>query len=619
MLIRKSLWLLTFALLAGSGLQAERVFVLFDQTCMDRLEYKQAGQPGSYIVYQVNVAPGERLLLEVGQESGEYRGNMPGPRIGCSTGIFDARMVDNINNGIDEVFVINQLDNGRHTISQVSLAGVYQYNQRAMAFESPKYQFRFDLENGTIGENIATAPASQREVFFEGRMEEECLGAFIFRQFAPRSAKPHLDLVFIPEIGIVEERAGFTLDEALSNAIKLENINGFPLDYRIKQLCNPNQLAASGSGGVMLQNYGSEVTPVFSDTPDMTIKGNESGSTAASTTTATTGAVAAKAAQKHDIAGGETLYSISKKYGVTVADLKKWNNLKSNTIYKGKQLIVSDPALTAATQVSTDDLPRVSNIASSNPGGSMPVPYGESSALGVKGVNQVYHTVRTGETVASIAMKYGYTESRFREINGLKANEYPKIGQQLKTTDCDCPDVPAPTTNYNSRLTPKTINPYDEGSYTQNQPAYNNGVVTPTTPSNNYSYSSPSPTSYENAGQNNNTRPFSSYTDIPVPATGTMTAPTTYNNGTSTNGNGTLLNTSYGSETAITTRSGISNYNSSSLRPADSSQRKYHYVTDGESLYDIARRYGTTVQRLQQLNRLDPNEVVIPNQKIYLE
>ncbi|MEZ4994596.1 MAG: LysM peptidoglycan-binding domain-containing protein [Saprospiraceae bacterium] len=614
MFIRKSLWLLTLTLLAGSHLQAERVFVLFDQTCMDRLEYKQAGQPGSYVVYQVNVAPGERLLLEVGQESGEYRGNMPGPRIGCSTGIFDARMVDNINSGIDEVFVINQLDNGRHTITQVSLAGVYQYNQQTMAFESPKYQFRFDLEHGAIGENIATAPGSQREVFFEGRMEEQCLGAYIFRQFAPRSAKPHLDLVFIPEIGIIEERAGFTLDEALSNAIKLENINGLPLDYRINQMCNQGNFANSGSNGIVLQNYGSEVTPVFSDAPDMSIKGNETTTAPPITSNATT---AGQAVQKHSIAGGETLYSISKKYGVTVNDLKKWNNLKSNTIYKGKQLIVSDPSQ-ATTEVSTDDLPRVANIASANPGSSVPVPY-ENTSLSVKGVNQVYHTVRTGETVASIAMKYGYTEARFREINGLKANEYPKIGQQLKTTDCDCPDVQTPTTNYNdSGLTPKTINPYDQGAYTQTRSINNTNSGTVTgTPSNNYSFSSPSPSSYENTGQTNNTRPFSSYTDIPVPATGTMTAPTAYGNGTY-NGNSTLVN-SYGGGTPINTRTYPANYDSSNLRASDSSQRKYHYVADGESLYDIARQYGTTVQRLQQLNRLDPNEVVIPNQKIYLE
>lgn len=40
----------------------------------------------------------------------------------------------------------------------------------------------------------------------------------------------------------------------------------------------------------------------------------------------------------------ETLYSISKKFKVTVADLKAWNNLSSNSISTGQSLIVTAPA-----------------------------------------------------------------------------------------------------------------------------------------------------------------------------------------------------------------------------------------------------------------------------------
>ncbi|MDE3181835.1 MAG: LysM peptidoglycan-binding domain-containing protein [Bacteroidota bacterium] len=37
----------------------------------------------------------------------------------------------------------------------------------------------------------------------------------------------------------------------------------------------------------------------------------------------------------------ESLYAISKKYGVTVDDIKKWNNLKSDNLQVGQQLIIS--------------------------------------------------------------------------------------------------------------------------------------------------------------------------------------------------------------------------------------------------------------------------------------
>jgi len=43
----------------------------------------------------------------------------------------------------------------------------------------------------------------------------------------------------------------------------------------------------------------------------------------------------------HKVQPSEGLYSISKKYGVTVADLREWNNLKNDHLRIGQQLIIS--------------------------------------------------------------------------------------------------------------------------------------------------------------------------------------------------------------------------------------------------------------------------------------
>ena len=46
----------------------------------------------------------------------------------------------------------------------------------------------------------------------------------------------------------------------------------------------------------------------------------------------------------HSVSQGETLYGISKKYGVTVEDLKKWNNIGSqNIIAIGQKLVILKP------------------------------------------------------------------------------------------------------------------------------------------------------------------------------------------------------------------------------------------------------------------------------------
>ena len=45
--------------------------------------------------------------------------------------------------------------------------------------------------------------------------------------------------------------------------------------------------------------------------------------------------------QNHIVIKGDTLYSLSRKYGLTVSDLKKLNSLDSNTISVGQTLVVS--------------------------------------------------------------------------------------------------------------------------------------------------------------------------------------------------------------------------------------------------------------------------------------
>lgn len=42
----------------------------------------------------------------------------------------------------------------------------------------------------------------------------------------------------------------------------------------------------------------------------------------------------------HTVAKGDTLYNISKRYGCSVDEIKRWNNLKDNSISLGQELII---------------------------------------------------------------------------------------------------------------------------------------------------------------------------------------------------------------------------------------------------------------------------------------
>jgi LysM repeat protein len=50
------------------------------------------------------------------------------------------------------------------------------------------------------------------------------------------------------------------------------------------------------------------------------------------------------ASTKHIVAEGETLYRVAVKYGVLMADVRKWNNLSSDNVVIGQELIVSEGA-----------------------------------------------------------------------------------------------------------------------------------------------------------------------------------------------------------------------------------------------------------------------------------
>ncbi|UZR92575.1 LysM peptidoglycan-binding domain-containing protein [Chondrinema litorale] len=105
----------------------------------------------------------------------------------------------------------------------------------------------------------------------------------------------------------------------------------------------------------------------------------------------------------HVVQPGETLYSIGKKYNLSTTELLDLNNMNAyDTLSIGQSLIVSEGTTSSA---STSSL---------NPG------------LGQ------YYAVRRGDSLYSIAKKYNTTPQQLLLLNGLNANQSIYIGQQLK-------------------------------------------------------------------------------------------------------------------------------------------------------------------------------------------
>jgi LysM repeat protein len=118
----------------------------------------------------------------------------------------------------------------------------------------------------------------------------------------------------------------------------------------------------------------------------------------------------------HVVAAGETMYSISRTYGVTVDEIKAWNNLKDGNLSIGQELVIKRKT-TTTTQPS-------SNTITTNQTNT------DQSNQGVKASSD-NHTVETGETLFSIATKHGITVPQLMQLNNLTSNEL-RVGQQLR-------------------------------------------------------------------------------------------------------------------------------------------------------------------------------------------
>lgn len=133
----------------------------------------------------------------------------------------------------------------------------------------------------------------------------------------------------------------------------------------------------------------------------------------------------------HKVKSGEYLGKIATKYRVSVNQIKKWNNLKSNNIRVGQRLVIyrggKGPVSTASSSSSTAS--KGSTTAASN---------------GSSGSSASYHTVRSGDTLSGIATKYGTTVSRIKELNGLTSNNI-KVGQRLKVKASSSSSASAPS------------------------------------------------------------------------------------------------------------------------------------------------------------------------------
>lgn len=173
---------------------------------------------------------------------------------------------------------------------------------------------------------------------------------------------------------------------------------------------------------------------------------------------------------EHTIQKGESVYMISKKYGVSVDAIFKLNPGSENVIYAGEILHIPNPSTTATTPTSTSSTTEITDTKITNyqvkPGETK---FGLSKRFGVSiatleqqnphivsmlqaghiinldktneekanAIKEGQHQVVKGETLWGISQKYGITVTQLTAANANQLSEFLQIGQILTVPDKD--------------------------------------------------------------------------------------------------------------------------------------------------------------------------------------
>ncbi|MFO1444340.1 LysM peptidoglycan-binding domain-containing protein [Bacillus sp. Bva_UNVM-123] len=167
------------------------------------------------------------------------------------------------------------------------------------------------------------------------------------------------------------------------------------------------------------------------------LKLTASSSTAKKNTTSPP-APAKQVTHTYSVVKGDSLIKIANKHGITLAELKVWNNLTKDMIYVGQTLIVSGKNATTPKQEANGTATKPTQNGTPTkpaPSTQMPPPTTDvKPSQSVSSTNNGEYIVKSGDSLSKIAAQLGLTVDLLKSLNQL-SSDLIFVGQKLNIGD----------------------------------------------------------------------------------------------------------------------------------------------------------------------------------------
>jgi len=446
-------------------LNSQNVYLQYDRNCMDRLEYSVNKSKGNPVVaYQMKLEGPKWAVLEVGNENKRYIRTLDQKITRCQVFQLNRRLVQEINLGRRKVFIVKKNASG-YNISAISKAVFYYQLGSEIELTSKDAELAFNFDSPDYDRDISLL-GSQTKVYLEGVNFFNCTKGYILRKTKDKKSPAYKELTLIPEIGIIEKRsiAGSRYGKSQANVVSLTSVNGKDFNGYLDEKCAKMQSAFYDKNE---SNNSENATTAYDKQNNLRTNASPT-DTKAKTADNPCGIEPSEGI--HLVKQSETLYSIARRYNISLAQLRGWNELEnSNTISPCQQLFVLPPATVTARQKRE---PQPAKPTPSQPKTTTHFTEKNNSDSPFWATSTKTYRVQRGETVAALAERYGFTEARFRWMNNLSSFERIRPGQELVINQCKCPQekralstFPEP---YDAAVTPK--------GYAKNSQAFSFGA-----------------------------------------------------------------------------------------------------------------------------------------------
>jgi len=137
----------------------------------------------------------------------------------------------------------------------------------------------------------------------------------------------------------------------------------------------------------------------------------------------------------HVVEAGETLWTISQKYGIRLAALKSKNRIRKDSELRPGMVLNLKETRKRGTEIPTYSEPKpvVTSPTTPTPPAAQPkVEEAPPQKVQVQTPSYSFHTVSAGETLFSISKRYGMAVEELKQLNGIGSQNLITVGQKLR-------------------------------------------------------------------------------------------------------------------------------------------------------------------------------------------